>query len=99
MAIAENLIKQILADVLTRRSEKPIAADAAPDDGLLQLAIVDNAQELEGFYERAPDSGESFPEVPSSLAVLGTYQWMASPGIIGLDHKSAHPLHAATGVR
>jgi hypothetical protein len=60
------------------------SVDEAPYDGLLLPEIFDDASNLDVFHDRAPDSGESFPELPSSLAVLGTYQWMASPGLITL---------------
>ncbi len=84
MTIADTLIKQILADSLTLRREDSMDADAAPDDGLLPSAIFEDAPNLDVFHERAPDSRESSPEATESPSLLGTYQWMASPGIITL---------------
>jgi hypothetical protein len=84
MSIADTLIKQILAEGLIQRPIVPLAIEEMPDDGLLLSGIFDDTTDLDVFHERAPDTNESFPEVPGSLAVLGTYQWMASPGIITL---------------
>ncbi len=84
MASTDTLIKQVLANALTQRREDSIPADEVPDDGLLPLDIFDDAPDFDVFRERVPDSDESFPEIPASLAVLGTYQWMASPGLITL---------------
>lgn len=39
---------------------------------------------LEVFQLCELDSAERFPESPQSLSFLGTYQWMASPGVITL---------------
>ncbi|MBP9602577.1 MAG: hypothetical protein KBE53_00640 [Chromatiaceae bacterium] len=84
MTIADNLIKKILADALIQGREEFIDADAAPADGLLPSAIFEDAPNLNVFHERAPDSRESCLEIPESLSLLGTYQWMASPGLITL---------------
>lgn len=84
MSLAETLIKTILNDAPIRRQNTFFSADEVPDDGLLPTGIFDDAPDLDVFHDRAPDSNELFPETPESLSLLGTYQWMASPGIITL---------------
>lgn len=84
MTITDTLIKQVLADSRIQRREDAVLADQAPDDCLLPLGIFDDASDLDVFRERAPDSSESFPDSPDSLSVLGSYQWMASSGVITL---------------
>ncbi|MBV5347259.1 hypothetical protein [Lamprocystis purpurea] len=84
MTIADTLVKQVFADVPIRRRDDSLSVNEAPDDGLLPLDLFEDASDLSVFHERAPDSSESFPEIPESLSRLGTYQWMASPGIITL---------------
>ena len=84
MTITNKLIKQVLADTPIQRREDATPADQAPDDGLLAPGIFDDAPSLDAFHGRAPDSSESFPDLPNSLAVLCTYHWMASPGLITL---------------
>lgn len=51
---------------------------------MLLMDIFIDAPELAIFQDRLPDSGEFFPEEPEAWSVLGTYRWMASPGIITL---------------
>jgi hypothetical protein len=51
---------------------------------LLLPGIFDDVPDLDVFHQRVPDSNEFFPETSESLSLLGTYQWMASPGIITL---------------
>jgi hypothetical protein len=84
MNIADTLIKQILVAAPTQRREDFPPVDEAPDDGLLLPGIFEDASDLDGFHDRAPDSRESFPDIPGTLSLLGSYQWMASPGIITL---------------
>ena len=84
MNIADTIIKQVLADALIQHRYHSSSADEAPNDGLLEPGIFDDRPNLDVFHERAPDSGEFFPELPDSLSLLGTYQWMASPGFITL---------------
>ena len=84
MIITDTVIKQILADTPTQHREDAIPVDEAPDDRLLTPGIFDDAPDLDVFHDRTPDSNKSFPETSEALSLLGTYQWMASPGIITL---------------
>lgn len=84
MTIADTLIKKILAEALTPHREESFSADEAPIDDLLPPSFFADVPDLEVFQQRDSDSNSEFPEQPSSLAVLGTYQWMASPGVITL---------------
>jgi hypothetical protein len=84
MSITDTLIKQILADLPKQRRDASKAVDEAPDDDLLPPGIFNDAPDLEVFSDRVPDSGESFPEHPDSLVLLGSYRWMGSPGLITL---------------
>lgn len=84
MSIADTLIKHLLADASLQRREDSPNADEVPADGLLPTGIFDDAPYLDVFHDRTPDSNESFPETSEALSLIGTYQWMASPGIITL---------------
>lgn len=84
MSITDTLIKQILSAVTPMHRGAARADDEAPHDDVLPPDIFADAPELGVFLDRAPDSGESFPESPESLSILGTYRWMASPGLITL---------------
>ncbi|AUB81382.1 hypothetical protein [Candidatus Thiodictyon syntrophicum] len=84
MPITDTLIKQILADAPIQHRNLSSPVEEAPDDCLLPSDIFDDAPDIEIFHERAPDSGKSFPESPASVSVLGTYRFMASPGMITL---------------
>ncbi len=84
MSIADTLVKQILSDGLIQRQDDPLPSDAAPNDGLLLPGIFDDEPDLDVFHQRVPDSNESFPETSEALSLLGTYQWIASPGMITL---------------
>lgn len=88
MTITDTLIRQVLADTPIQRREDAAPADHLPDDGLLTPRIFDDAPDLDVFQERAPDSNESFPEISAALSLLGTYQWMASPGVITLYRRN-----------
>jgi len=89
MSIADTLIKRILADQrLQTRSTEPAPPDAAPQDDLLAPDFFQDAPDLDVFRERAPDSGDEFPEQPESWSVLGTYHHMASPGLITLYRRN-----------
>ncbi len=84
MSICDTLIKQILAEIPKEQRNIPNAVDEAPDDDLLPPGIFNDAPDLDIFRDRVPDSNEFFPEHQDSLVLLGTYQWMASPGVITL---------------
>ncbi len=84
MTITDTLVKQIFADAAIRRRDANFSIDEAPDDGLIFPGIFDDAPDVEVFQQRVPDSSECFPAIPGTLSLLGSYQWMASPGIITL---------------
>ena len=84
MSIADTLIKQISAAALPARQAEPSMDDQLPEVDLLPADLFNDAPGLEVFRRREPDSNESFPEHPEGLAVLGTYRWMHSPGLITL---------------
>lgn len=84
MSIAGTLIKQIGAVMRPTREAEPVLDDAPPEAELLPATLFEDAPALEVFRQRAPDSDEAFPEQPDALAVLGTYRWMRSPGLITL---------------
>jgi hypothetical protein len=84
MSVADTLIKQILSAVPVHGRGLPPAVDEPPDDGVLPAGLFDDAPDLEVFRERVPDTGPEFPDRADSIVVLGTYQWMRSPGVISL---------------
>ena len=83
MNIADTLIKQILADVIPPRREDFLPSDEPPIDDLLPLEVFIDAPDIEIFQQCEPDSGEWSPD-ESPMSLLGSYQWMASPGVISL---------------
>ncbi len=89
MTIADTLIKNILADhPLRSRDMDPVPPDSAPLDDLLDPDFFLDGPDIEVFLDRAPDSGEDFPEEPGPWSVLGTYHHMASPGLITLYRRN-----------
>ena len=84
MSITDTLIKQISAAALPALHAEPAMDDQLPEVDLLPADLFNDAPGLEVFRRREPDSDELFPEQPDGLAVLGTYRWMHSPGLITL---------------
>lgn len=88
MSIADTLIKQISAAVLSAPPAVASRDDQLPEADLLPETLFADAPPLEVFQQRVPDSDEEFPEAPDDLVLLGTYRWMHSPGLITLYRRN-----------
>ena len=87
MNVTEALKKRIIAEVnwpLCLSRDHTELGDDYPAVDRLPPDMFDDAHDLEAFGERGPDSSPEHPGRPESLAILGTYRWMASPGVITL---------------
>lgn len=90
MSIAHTLIKQILAnnDLRNHYNDYDVSHNIESEDGIVLPDLFFDAPELHVFHERNPDSAEEFSDDPSKYSVLGTYRWMASPGMITLYSRN-----------
>lgn len=83
MNIADILIKQIFSDPIPLRREDMLLSDQLPSIELIAPEFFADALDLEVFQHCEPDSGEYFTE-EAPISLLGSYQWMSSPGVIKL---------------